>query len=95
VTRLMHATRRPLPTPTPGGERVNPSMVTADTLPAHVRWALQRRRYRPLTCECGQPAVYLGLCDHLTPGDSPISGGMFLCAACAALCDAGVRLKPL
>lgn len=93
---MLHATRRPPPRSYgPKSEKTNAAAVRADTLPEYLHQALARRDRLPLRCECGQMALYVGYCTILGPTGGALSGGLLLCAACAAACDAGVRVEVL
>lgn len=93
--RHYRAHRRPLRAALPPPEKSNPSQVGPDTLPYHIRAAQAHCTRTPLRCECGAVAVYLAHFTILSPWGHPLSGGLHLCAACAAACDDGVRLEKL
>ena len=94
---ILHASRRPLPAPTLYRlEKGRPDNITANTLPAHVSRVLRGKAPRP-PCECGQPATHLARFVILGPHNSELSGGLFVCAACAAAMagDAPIKVKEM
>lgn len=89
------ATRKPSPPPRRAGEEFAGNHVRhADALPDYASKALRGDAPIP-PCECGQPATHLGRCTILGPHGGELSGGLFLCAACAKLVDKGVRVEAL